>query len=144
MAWLIDTNVLSEIRRPKPDNRVLEFLAARPISELFVSAVTLAEIRFGIENQDEAYRKSLLTSWLEEKIRPMFNRRALPVDETIVVGALRIAHMCARGGYTFSLPDLLIGATALDRGMVVVSRDTTPFLKANVPVENPWHYAQMP
>jgi hypothetical protein len=144
MAWLIDTNVLSEIRRPRPDNRVLQFLAARPISEFFVSLVTLAEIQFGIENQVDAYRKSLLTSWLEAKIRPMFHRRALPVDEPIAVGALRIAKVCAKGGYTFSLPDLLIAATALDRGLVVVSRDTTPFLKANVPVQNPWLHAQMP
>ena len=114
MAWLIDTNVLSGIRRPRPDNRVLGFLAARTISELFVSVVTLAEIRFGIENQTDDHRKSLLTSWL------------------------------AKGGYTFSLPDLLIAATALDRGLVVVSRDNAPFLKANVPVQNPWLHEQMP
>jgi predicted nucleic acid-binding protein len=144
MAWLIDANVLSEIRRPKPDNRVLEFLAAQPMSEFFVSVVTLAEIRFGIESQVDAYRKSLLTSWLEAKIRPMFHQRALPVDEPIAVGALRIAKECAKSGYTFSLPDLLISATALERGLVVMSRDTTPFLKANVPVQNPWLYAQMP
>ena len=144
MAWLIDTNVLSGIRRPRPDNRVLGFLAARTISELFVSVVTLAEIRFGIENQTDAHRKSLLTSWLAAKIRPMFYQRALPVDEPIAVGALRIAKECAKGGYTFSLPDLLIAATALDRGLVVVSRDNAPFLKANVPVQNPWLHEQMP
>ncbi len=122
----------------------LSFLQRGPLSEFFVSTMTLAEIRFGIENQADAYRKTLLTSWLAAKVRPMFHQRIIPVDESIAVRALRISNKRAKGGYTFSLPDLLIAATALERGLVVVSRDTTPFIEANVPIRNPWLYAQIP
>jgi hypothetical protein len=58
MAWLLDTNVLAELRRPKPDPRVVDFVASCPLDQLYVSAVTLAEIRFGIELVDEPNRRA--------------------------------------------------------------------------------------
>ena len=81
MAWLLDTNILSEIRRLKPEPKVLTFIAARPLDELYISAVTLAELRFGIERLDAGDRREELNRWLTHTIRPMFHQRVLPVTE---------------------------------------------------------------
>ncbi len=76
MAWLLDTNVLSELRRLRPEPRVLAFVADRPLDELYVSAVTLAELRFGIELLSEgSLGRDELNDWLTREIRPMFEQR---------------------------------------------------------------------
>src|ERR1039457_6175193 len=85
MAWLLDTNVLSELRRPRPEPRVVAFVADRPLEQLFVSSVTLAEIRFGIERLAEPNRRAELNEWLTHKVRPMFEHRVLQVTEDIMV-----------------------------------------------------------
>ena len=84
MPWLLDTNILSEIRRPKPELKVLSFIAGRPLDELYISTVTLAELRFGIERLDAAQRRDELNHWLTHTVRPMFNQRVLPVTEDIL------------------------------------------------------------
>jgi len=81
MAWVLDTNVLSELRRPKPNQRVVAFVAGCPLDELHVSAVTLAEIRFGIELVGEPNRRAELNNWLTKEVRPMFDGRVLQVTE---------------------------------------------------------------
>jgi toxin FitB len=83
-GWLLDTNVLSELRRPKPDRKVVAFIAAQPLELLYVSAVTLAEIRFGIEVVTDATKRAELNDWLSHKVRPMFEQRVLPVTEEIM------------------------------------------------------------
>ena len=66
-GWLLDTNILSELRRPKPERKVLAFIAAHPLEQLYVSAVTFAEIRFGIELVADASRRAELNDWLAHK-----------------------------------------------------------------------------
>jgi predicted nucleic acid-binding protein len=78
-GWLLDTNVLSELRRLKPERKVLAFVAAQPLDLLNVSTVTLAEIRFGIELVNDANRRAELNDWLAHKVRPMFKHRVLDV-----------------------------------------------------------------
>ena len=85
MAWLLDTNVLSELRRPKPEPKVVAFVAGRPLGDLYISVVTLAEIRFGIELVGEPNRRAALNEWLTEKVRPMFDQRVLPITEDIML-----------------------------------------------------------
>lgn len=85
MAWLLDTNILSEIRRLRPEPKVLSFIAGNPLDELFISAVTLAELRFGVELLGgNSARREELDNWLTKTIRPMFERRVLPVTEDIM------------------------------------------------------------
>ena len=81
-GWLLDTNVLSELRRPKPNQKVVDFVAAQPLDLLFISIVTFAEIRFGIEAIADPVRRAELNDWLTHKVRPMFEERVLPVSET--------------------------------------------------------------
>ena len=72
MGWLLDTNIISELRRLKPAPKVVAFIGAQLLARLFVSVVTLAEIRFGIELITDAGRRAELHDWLTHKVRPMF------------------------------------------------------------------------
>ena len=137
-GWLLDTNILSELRRPKPDRKVVAFVAAQPLGRLFVSAVTFAEIRFGIELLRDANRRADLTDWLTHKLRPLFEQRTLPVSEDVMFKWRLLVEEGRKAGHTFSQPDLIIAATALHHGLTIVSRDVTDYTRAGVSVFNPW------
>jgi predicted nucleic acid-binding protein len=137
-GWLLDTNVLSELRRPKPDKNVVNFVASKPLDLLFVSVITFAEIRFGIERITDVGRRAELNDWLAHKVRPMFEQRVLAVSEDIMFKWRLLVEDGRKAGHTYSQPDLIIAATALHHGLTVVSRDTSDFRKARVPVLNPW------
>jgi predicted nucleic acid-binding protein len=139
MAWLLDTNILSEIRRLRPEPKVLAFIASNPLDELYISIVTLAELRFGIELLSQgSTQRAELTQWLTHTIRPMFNDRVLPVTEDIMFRWRVLMEEGRKTGHTFSQPDLIIAATALQHRFTVVTRDRSDFDKARVPVFNPW------
>lgn len=138
MALLLDTNVLSELRRPKPEPKVVAFIEAQPLSQLHISVVTLAELRFGIELVSEPQRRAELNDWLAHKVRPMFHERILPVIEDIMLKWRLLVEEGRKSGHTFSQPDLIIAATAVEHGLTVVTRDCSDFDKARVPVINPW------
>lgn len=137
-GWLLDTNILSEVRKPRPEPRVLRFIANRPLDQLFVSVVTFAEIRFGIERQPNPSRRAELHDWLTHRLRPMFAGRALPVSEDVMLKWRLLVEDGRRGGHTFTQPDLIIAATGLLHGLTVVTRDSGDFARARVPVFNPW------
>ena len=137
-GWLLDTNILSELRRPRPERKVLAFVAAQPLELLHVSVVTFAEIRFGIEIVADAGRRAELNDWLTHKVRPMFEQRVLPISEDIMLKWRLLVEDGRKARHTFSQPDLIIAATALDYGLTVVSRDVGDYRKAGVPVLNPW------
>jgi hypothetical protein len=137
-AWLLDTNVLSELRRPKPHRKVVAFVAAQPLDLLYISSVTLAEIRFGIELVTDAAKRAELTNWLANEVRPLFEQRVLPVSEDVLFRWRLLVEEGRKAGHTFSQPDLIIAATAFQHGMTVVSRDTSEYEKAGVPFLDPW------
>lgn len=137
-GWLLDTNVLSELRRPRPHAKVLQFISGQSLELLYVSAVTFAEIRFGIELLQDASRRMEIHDWLTNTLRPMFEERVLDVTEDIMLKWRLLVEEGRKVGHTFAQPDLLIAATALENGLTVVSRNTGDFERANVPVLNPW------
>ena len=137
-GWLLDTNVLSELRRPRPNAQVRTFIAAQPLEQLFISTVTLAEIRYGIEKVADPIRRAELSDWLEHKVRPMFDERTLGISEDVMFKWRLLVEDGRRAGHTFSQPDLIIAATALHHGLTVVTRDTPDFSLARVQVLNPW------
>ncbi len=138
MAWLLDTNILSELRRPKPEHKVVAFVAGCPLDQLYISAVTLAEIRFGIELVGEPNRRADLNDWLTNKVRPMFGERVLQITEDIMLKWRLLVEEGRKAGHTFSQPDLIIAATAIHHGLTLVTRDRSDYEKARVPVINPW------
>lgn len=137
-GWLLNTNVLSELRRPRPETKVVTFVAAQPLDLLYVSDVTLAEIRFGIELVSEASKRAELSDWLTHKLRPMFDQRILPVSEDIFFKWRLLVEQGRKKGLTYSQPDLFIAATALHHGLTVVSRDADEFDRVGVSVVSPW------
>ena len=137
-GWLLDTNILSELRRPKPEPRVVAFVGAQPLEQLYVSSVTLAEIRFGIEMLPEASRRVELNDWLTLKVRPKFEQRILAVTEDVMFKWRLLVEEGRKIAHTFSQPDLIIAATGIHHGLTVVTRDTGDFVKARAVVFNPW------
>ena len=137
-GWLLDTNVLSELRRPRPDARVRKFIAGQRLEDLFVSTVTFAEIRFGIEIVSDPIRRAELTEWLTHRVRPLFDQRVLEVSEDVMFKWRLLVEEGRKAGHTFSQPDLIIAATALHHGLTVVTRDTADYARSRVPLFNPW------
>jgi toxin FitB len=127
------------LRKPKAVKRVLDFLASTPISQLYVSVISLAEVRNSIELCPDPQKRSVLEDWLTFKVRPMFNpQRTLSVTEDMIL-RWRIMLEAGRGiGHTCSQPDLIIAATAAHHSLTVVSRDQIHYERARVPVLNPW------
>ena len=137
-GWLLDTNILSELRRQKPEPKVIAFVAAQPLDLLYVSAATLAEIRFGIELVAEPARRAELNDWLTHKLRPMFTQRVLAITEDVMFRSRIMVEDGRKAGHTFSQPDLIIAATAFHHGLTVVTRDVSDYARARVPILNPW------
>ncbi len=138
-GWLLDTNIISELRRPQPEPSVVAFVAVQPLEHLYISTVTLAEIRFGIELVADVSRRAELTDWLTHKVRPMFEQRVLPVSEDVILKWRLMVDVGRKAGHTFSQPDLIIAAIAAHYGLTIVSRDMSDFERAKVPCLNPWN-----
>jgi predicted nucleic acid-binding protein len=136
--WLLDTNVLSELRRPKPNANVVAFIGDQQLERLYVSEVTFAEIRFGIELAPDPIRRAELNQWLTHTVRPMFEQRVLSIGEDVMFKWRLLVEDGRKVGHTYSQPDLIIAATALHHGMTVVTRDTSDYEPTKVPVLNPW------
>jgi predicted nucleic acid-binding protein len=137
-GWLLDTNVLSELRKTRPEPKVLAFVAAQRLDLLFVSSVTFAEIGFGIELVADPTRRDALRDWLTHRVRPMFEGRVLPVSEDVMFKWLLLVEDGRKAGHAFSQPDLIIAATGLVHGLTLVTRDAADYARTRTPVFNPW------
>lgn len=135
--WLLDTNILSELRRLRPEAKVVAFVSAQPVESIFVSVVTFAEIRFGIERVADASHRAELNDWLDQTLRPMLAQRILPVSEDVMLKWRLLVEAGRKARHTYSQPDLIIAATALQHGLTVVTRDASEFERAGVAVFNP-------
>ena len=137
-GWLLDTHVVSELRKKQPDSHAKAWSDVQAADSLFLSSVTLAEIRYGIERQPDLEFRNELAAWLDHRLRPWFAGRILPVDEEVI---LEWRRMVARGrehSIPFSQPDLFIAATAQVHSLVVCTRNEDDFRQTGVPVFNPW------
>lgn len=137
-GWRLDTNIISEIRRPRPEPKIVSAIEAQPLEQSFISVVTLAEIGFGIEQLEDFKRRRELNNWLSNKVRPMLEQRVLPITEDIMVQWRLLVEGGRKVGYTYSQPDRIIGAAAVHYGLTVMTRDSTDYIRAAVPVFNPW------
>ncbi len=137
-GWLVDTNVVSELRKTNPNPSVKAWSDGQYQHTLFLSTVTLAEIRYGIERQQDAALRGELDQWLDQDLRPWFAGRILAVDEEVILEWRRMVELGRKTGVVFSQPDLFIAATALVHGLAVCSRDERGFRGTGVTVLNPW------
>jgi predicted nucleic acid-binding protein len=137
-GWLLDTNVVSELRKPNPAALVAEFVTAQPGELLFTTEVTFGEIRFGIEQLEDAGRRADIHLWLDRVLRPLFANRVFAITEDVIVRWKAMVVEGQKRGHTFGQPDLFIAAIAALEDLVVVTKDIGEFVAAGVPAFDPW------
>jgi toxin FitB len=137
-GWLLDTNVVSELRRPRPNARVIVWMREAGTERLFLSTTSFAEMRFGIELETSPNNRLQLYSWLDVQIRPMFAERVLEVDEQALFEWRVLGDAASRKRRTIPEPDLLLSAVARRHQLIVASRDVRHLAMSGVPVFNPW------
>lgn len=135
MSYLVDTNVLSELRRREPNAGVVDWFAQRPATTLYLSVLTLGEIRKGIDPLPDDERKLKLLDWLEVELPAFFSSRILPVDAAV---ADRWGHLIAQAGRPCPAIDSLLAATAVTHGLKLVTRNACDFDFPGLDVINPW------
>jgi len=135
LSYMIDTNVLSELRRKSPNAGVVAWFTQRPPATLYLSVLTLGEIRKGIETVSDEVRRQALIDWLETDLPTFFTGRVLPVDEAV---ADRWGRLVAAAGRPLPAIDSLLAATALEHDLVLVTRNVKDFAGLPVQIFNPW------
>jgi len=135
LSYLIDTNVLSELRRREPDTRVVRWFAERPAGTLYLSVLTLGELRKGIDGLPESPRKLALLDWLETELPMFFVGHILAIDAKV---ADRWGRLVAQAGRPLPAIDSLLAATALTHGLALVTRNLKDFSHPDLTVLDPW------
>jgi predicted nucleic acid-binding protein len=140
-GWLLDTNVISELRKQNCHPAVKAWSDRQSPNSFYLSTITMAEIRFGIERtKDDVFRQEL-NEWLDQVLRPWFSDRLLGVDEEVILQWRRMVEQGRKENYTFSQPDLFIAAIAVVHDLCVVTRNVEDFKKSGVPVFNPFLFS---
>jgi toxin FitB len=135
MSYLLDTNVLSELRRKLPDPAVVQWFSQRPAGTLYLSVLTVGEIRKGVEALTDQPRRLLLLDWLETELPAFFAGRILPIDAAV---ADRWGRLVALAGRPLPAIDSLLAATAAHHGFVLVTRNVRDMRKLGIQIINPW------
>lgn len=135
---LLDTNVISEPLRPTPEARVIEWIDAQPLETLFLSAVTVAELRAGVALLPSGKRRTGLQENLEKRVLPLFAGRVLPLDLACTPDYAELMAKARTTGVAIATADGYIAAIAAANGFAVATPDTAPFEAAGVAVINPW------
>jgi predicted nucleic acid-binding protein len=135
VSYLVDTKVLSELRRRRPDGRVVEWFTRRPATTLYLSVLTVGELRKGIERLPAGSRRQAMLDWLEVELPGFFAGRLLPIDVRV---ADRWGRLLAAVGRPVPAVDSLLGATALAHGLTLVTRNVRDFRWPGLTVIDPW------
>lgn len=139
MSFLLDTDVVSELLKPRPDAGLVEWLAGTDEDHMFLSVVTLAELRYGIARLPTGRRRQRLEEWLHDELQPRFERRILAVDDNIALAWGDVTAECAAAGRPIEAMDALIAATARVFEFHVVTRNINDFEAVVLPaIVNPW------
>jgi predicted nucleic acid-binding protein len=138
-GWLLDTNVISELRKgARCHPGVRRWAEAVPPAACFLSRITVAEVRFGITRVADPGFRAELEAWLRDGVRAWFGERILEVGEDVLLVWRRLTWEAQKANYTYAQPDALIAATALVHELGVVTRNTEDFVRAGVALLNPW------
>ena len=137
-GFLVDTNCISELIRANPDPVVLAWMQAAREDLLFLSVLTLGEIRKGVAGLPQGKRRAQLEAWLELDLRARFAGRILTIDSQIADRWGLLTAEAKRKGRPLSVIDGLLAATALHHNLTIVSRNVNDFTPSHVSVLNPW------
>ncbi len=137
-GFLLDTNVISELVRPKPDDQVLRWIEETDESILFLSVLTLGEIRNGVQRLRPGQRRGRLESWLQVDLPSRFQDRILPIDAAIADRWGMIAAVATAKGKPVPVVDGLLAATAIQHNLTLVTRNSSDVSGTGSPTLNPW------
>jgi len=138
VSFLLDTNVVSEWVRPQPDRNVISWLAEVDEDRVFISVISFAEIRRGVEMLAAGRRHERLATWLAEELPVRFEERILDTDRQV---ADTWGVLMARGqkiGLTLGSMDAFVAATAEAHGLTLATRNVKDFQRLGIPLLNPW------
>ena len=138
MNFLLDTNVVSETTRPQPSAAVLDWIAAQAGESLFISAITIGELRRGALLLTAGKKRKALLRWIETGIKADFAGRILPVDTDVMERWAQLQARSEQAGRRLPLMDSLLAATALAHGLTLATRNLADFKAAGVPLFDPW------
>jgi predicted nucleic acid-binding protein len=138
MAYLLDTNTLSEMVAKKPDRNVLDWFESQDESRLFLSIITWGELQRGILQLGGGKKRLRLETWLYDDLYPTFRGRILDIDEEVIAAWARMLADYKPKGLVRSSLDSLIEATALHHNLILVTRNEKNFRDSYVSVLNPW------
>ena len=138
IGFLLDTNCISELVRPKPEPRVMDWMEAVNETMLYLSVLTVGEIRKGLAGLPQGKTRTHLETWLDVDLRARFEGRIVPIDSAIADRWGLIAAQAKRSGKALSVIDGLLATTALHHNLTVVSRNARDFGDTQVAVLNPW------
>jgi len=137
-AFLLDTNVISELVKPRPEPRVAAWIEATDESLLYLSVLTLGEIRRGVAVLPQARRRATLEAWLDKDLRARFHGRVLTIDDEVADRWGLLTAQARKYGIVLPVIDGLLAATALQHNLTFVTRDTGQIPGVGVAVFNPW------
>ncbi|RQZ12880.1 type II toxin-antitoxin system VapC family toxin [Burkholderia sp. Bp9031] len=135
---LVDTNVISEPLRREPSPAVIEWLDAQNVETLFLAAISLAEMRFGVAALSEGRRRDWLEQSIEQRVVPLFRGRILPFDDAASNAYASLRAKARAAGNAMASAEGFIAATAAANGLIVATRDVAPFEAAGLRVIDPW------
>lgn len=135
---LLDTNVVSEPMLPNPNAGVIGWLDSQFLETVYISVITVAEIRYGLAILPEGRRRDLLTSKFEGEVLPLFEDRVLAFDLAASQAYENIMAVARASGRGIGTADGYIAAIARAHGLMVATRDTAPFIAAGLEVIDPW------
>jgi predicted nucleic acid-binding protein len=138
LNYLLDTCVLSEFTRRRPDAKVIQWLDNVDEEALYLSAVTIGEIQRGIERLTASRRKTELLVWMKDGLTRRFDQRILPLDTQVMLTWGSLTARCENAGRPLPLMDSLIAATALLHSLTIVTRNIEDFSPCSLQVINPW------
>ncbi|NMC52610.1 MAG: type II toxin-antitoxin system VapC family toxin [Chloroflexi bacterium] len=138
MNYLLDTCVLSEFTRRKPEEKVVRWLERVEETRLFLSAITIGEIQRGVARLPESTRKTELLAWMNNGLLERFRSRILPLDEQTLFLWGSLTARAELAGQPMPVMDSLIAASALQHNLILVTRNVTDFMPCGVQLFNPW------
>jgi len=137
-GFLLDTNIISELVKPKPEANVTEWVENTDESLLYLSVLTLGEIRRGIAALPQSRRRAILEAWLDKDRRARFEDRILVIDQEVADRWGLLTAAARNSGIVLPVIDGLLAATALEHNLTLVTRDTGQIPSMGVAVFNPW------
>jgi len=136
--FLLDTNVVSEWVKPRPNPGVIEWMATADEDRLFLSVATLAELRYGVERLPAGRKSAQLLEWLETELRSRFEGRVVVIDEAVAALWGKLLAKADAAGRPLGAMDGFLAATAAAHQMTLVTRNEMDFAGAGIKTFNPW------